>query len=73
MLDSFYHNYDIKITVQSLKPHFGVKMLRYCHIYVKRVKASFHNFTRKCIQNFHLGRYIVGYTVTATRKRSRKM
>ena len=35
------------------------------------------NLGDNCIQNFHLGRYIVGYTVgnfsfTATRERSRK-
>ena len=63
----FYYHMAFKII---LKSYFGVETLGFLPICVT-LKASFHNVSRKsvnnlgenCIQNFHLGRYIVGYTV----------
>ena len=66
MLDSIY-SYDIEIT---LKFHFSRKNVIILSLCTQRCYGR-HNVSRKwinhlgdnCIQNFHLGRYIIGYTV----------
>ena len=41
-----YLSYDIIITVQSFKSHFGMKMLGVCHRYFALL---FHNVTQKSV------------------------